>query len=59
MHIRIIGKLVEVGMFDSGQGRGIRIEKDGEIIEISGLTEEEADELEFHLGKTISIGIAD
>lgn len=54
----IKGKVCEVGRLEDGCGRGIRVVSEGEIIEVTGLTEEERQSAGKWLGKDVTITIA-
>lgn len=51
----IVGKLIEIGLLN--MGRGLKLESEGEIIELYGLCKEECKELAPHLDESITISI--
>lgn len=55
--MNITGKLIEMGDLDGGVGRGLRIEVDGEIVEITGLTVEELSTMPACLYRTVTVSI--
>jgi len=55
--MKLQGKLCEVGMLGSGNGRGITIESQGEAIEINGLTEDESRAVAKLLGDFVTVTI--
>lgn len=56
--VSISGKMFEIGMLENGNGRGFRMESDGEEIEITGMTEAECRKIAKFLGEKIEITIA-
>lgn len=60
--MKIKGTLIEIGnILDIGanSGRGLRLQSDGEIIELTGLTEEECRTISNQLGKNLTISISE
>lgn len=57
--VNISGKLIEVGNLESGNGRGILLELDGNHIELTGLTEDECRALAPLYDKKVHIAISD
>ena len=56
--VTLKGKIFEIGMLETGEGRGFRMESEGEEVAINGLTEEECRTLAKFLGENIEITIA-
>lgn len=53
------GKIYEIGNLEGGDGRGMRLETDGEEIAITGMTEEECRIAARWFGKEVSITITE
>lgn len=51
------GKLFEVGDLEGATGRGIRMESNGETIEITGLTQDECREAAQSFGDVLTVTI--
>ena len=52
------GRIYEIGNLEGGDGRGMRLEADGEEITIAGMTEDECRIAAQWYGKEVSITIA-
>jgi hypothetical protein len=52
------GKIYEIGNLEGGDGRGMRLEADGEEIAITGMTEDECRIAAQWYGQEVSITIA-
>jgi len=56
--VKIKGKIFEIGMLETGDGRGFRMESEGEEVAITGLEESECRTLAKYLGDFVTITIS-
>lgn len=56
--VKLTGVLLEMGGLEGGVGRGLRIEVNGEIVEITGLTIEELSAMPMLLYRDVTVTVA-
>ena len=56
--VTVNGKIFEIGMLETGEGRGFRMESEGEEVAVTGLSEDECRLLAKYLGEQIKVVIS-